>query len=397
MKILVGWDDAQEAELIDLYLGASGNEVTLAPSPDDLELLAANGINWDAVLMPTSFPDWDRGFDVLLAIQKALPECPVIGACHSGDMVKLARFLGQGMRSYVLRDQGQDFVFLLQVTVESVVQAVQAERERKISEKLREEVESVRKLQESIIPRNMKVPDGYTIRARYEPSQLRVLGGLPVAMAGGDYYDVFPIDEKNVVLIVGDASGHGMKACMSIMTMHTLVRMIRGNKYRQTSAFVAEVNRMMAEQSIVTGDGGFITLLYGILVSERNELEWSSAGHPIPLLQDLETNQVTALAADDAGGCPLGIMLEDTYSECISPIPPHSRVLMFTDGLLEAFTDDDAGGHIEFGVDGVIGILQACRQKSLDETLDELFDASFQFTRGAGRHDDTSVLLMERA
>ena len=92
--------------------------------------------------------------------KSALPDCPVIGACHSGDMVKLARFLGQGMRAYVLRDQGQDFVFLLQVTVESVVQAVQAERERKIAEKLREEVESVRKLQESIIPRDMKVPDG---------------------------------------------------------------------------------------------------------------------------------------------------------------------------------------------------------------------------------------------
>ena len=395
MRILVGWDDAQEAELINLYLGASENEVSLVLDPDKLETLVAGGVNWDAVLMPTSFPDWDRGFEVLLKIQRALPECPVIGACHSGEMVKLARFLGQGMRSYVLRDQGQDFVFLLQVTVESVVQAVQAERERKISEKLREEVESVRKLQESIIPRDMKVPDGYAIRARYEPSQLRVLGGQPVSMAGGDYYDVFPVEEKNVVLIVGDASGHGMKACMSIMTMHTLVRMIRGNKYRETSAFVAEVNRMLAEQSVVTGDGGFITLLYGILLGERHELEWSSAGHPIPLLQNLETNAVTPLAPDDAGGCPLGIMLEDTYSQCVSQIPPHSRLLMFTDGLVEAFADDETG-HIEFGIDGVTSVLQACRHKSLDETLSELFDASFQFTRGAGRHDDTSVLLMER-
>jgi serine phosphatase RsbU (regulator of sigma subunit) len=171
--------------------------------------------------------------------------------------------------------------------------------------------------------------------------------------------------------------------------------MIRGNKYRETSAFVAEVNRMLSEQSVVTGDGGFITLLYGILVGERHELEWSSAGHPIPLLQNLETNEVIPLAPDDAGGCPLGIMLEDTYSQCVSQIPPHSRLLMFTDGLVEAFADDESG-HIEFGIDGVTSVLQACRQKSLDETLAELFDASFQFTRGAGRHDDTSVLLMER-
>jgi serine phosphatase RsbU (regulator of sigma subunit) len=391
----VGWDDVQEAELITLYLGASGNEVSLAQDPQRLEQLAAGGGNWDAILMPTDFPDWDRGYELLVKLQKALPDCPVIGACHSGDMVKLARFLGQGMRAYVLRDQSQDFVFLLQLTVENVVQAVLAERERKISEKLREEVESVRKLQESIIPRNMKVPEGYSICARYEPSQLRVLGGQPVAMAGGDYYDVFSLDEKSVVLIVGDASGHGMKACMSIMTMHTLVRMIRGNKYRQTSAFVAEINRMMSEQSIVTGDGGFITLLYGNLDGERHELAWSSAGHPIPLLQNLETNQITPLAADDTGGCPLGITLEDTYSQCVSKIPPHSRLLMFTDGLVEAFADDPSE-HIEFGIAGVIGVLQACRNKTLDATLHELFEASWLFTRGAGRHDDTSVLLIER-
>src|SRR5205814_8397931 len=105
MRILVGWDDAQEAELINLYLGASENEASMVLDRDKLETLVAGGVNWNAVLMPTSFPDWDRGFEVLLKIQRALPECPVIGACHSGEMVKLARFLGQGMRSYVLRDQ----------------------------------------------------------------------------------------------------------------------------------------------------------------------------------------------------------------------------------------------------------------------------------------------------
>src|SRR5262249_39980002 len=162
----------------------------------------------------------------------------------------------------------QDFVFLLQSTVESVVQAVQAERERKIAERLREEIDSVRKLQESIIPRNLPAPPGYTICARYESSQIRVLGGQPVAMAGGDYYDVFTSDGSDAVLLVGDASGHGMKACMSIMTMHTLVRMIRGQSYRRTSAFVAEVNRLLSEHGILTGDGGFITLLYGVLISE---------------------------------------------------------------------------------------------------------------------------------
>ncbi len=44
-----------------------------------------------------------------------------------------------------------------------------------------------------------------------------------MTLAGGDYYDAFAHGD-NIVVLVGDASGHGMKACMSIMTMHTLIR-----------------------------------------------------------------------------------------------------------------------------------------------------------------------------
>jgi phosphoserine phosphatase RsbU/P len=67
--------------------------------------------------------------------------------------------------------------------------------------------------------------------ARYESSQIRVLGDRPVVMAGGDYYDVFSFDDGQVVLVLGDAAGHGVKACMSIMTMHTLISMIRDRRF----------------------------------------------------------------------------------------------------------------------------------------------------------------------
>jgi len=396
MKLLVGWDDPNEADLIGLYLGASGNEVALAGCAEEVERLAANGTSWDAVLFPTSFPDWERGYEALVKIQESQPDCPVIGACHSEELFRIARFLLKGMRSYVLRDKSRDFVFLLQSTVESVVQAVQAERERKIAERLREEIDSVRKLQESIIPRNLPAPAGYTICARYESAQIRVLGGQPVAMAGGDYYDVFTSAGSDAVLLVGDASGHGMKACMSIMTMHTLVRMIRGQSYRRTAAFVAEVNRLLSEHGILTGDGGFITLLYGVLVSDRNEFEWCSAGHPAPLVHDLATNEVSSLGSTDSTGIPLGIIADESYSASTALIPRQSRLLLYTDGLVEAFTDA-SDGHQEFGLRGVTETLQACRHRPLSETLAELFDASRRFTGEAGRHDDTSVVLVERA
>src|SRR5262249_35485183 len=161
------------------------------------------------------------------------------------------------------------------------VEARRADEARKLAERLREEMDGVRRLQESIIPQGLKPPPGYKIAARYEPSQVHVVGDRPVVMAGGDYYDVFCPDEHTMIVLRGDASGPGLKACMSIMAMHTLVRMIHGNYYRDTAAFVAEINQRLCDNSIVQSDGGFITMFYASIDTRDHTMTWTSAGHPL--------------------------------------------------------------------------------------------------------------------
>jgi serine phosphatase RsbU (regulator of sigma subunit) len=301
-----------------------------------------------------------------------------------------------GLRSYVIRDENGDYMFLLQTTLHSTLEAVRAERERLISDRLREEVESVRKLQESIMPQTLPSPPAYRICGRYESSQIRVLGGQPVVMAGGDYYDVFRINDNDTVVLLGDASGHGMKACMSIMTMHTLVRMIHDKIYSDTATFVKNINGKLYEQTVVNEDGGFITLLYGNLNSDTHQFQWTSAGHPLPILQNLETNEVEVMGGIDDSGMPLGILPEYDYEWKTTVIPPHSRLMIYTDGLQEAFPDGIIE-HGEFGIEGILESLRNSRNLPLDDALQALFDDSHAFTNGTGRHDDTSVVLIERA
>jgi phosphoserine phosphatase RsbU/P len=395
MRILVGWDDAAQAELISLYLDVDDNEVVIATDSDDLLEKARARQAYDVILLSTNLPDADGSFELFHQLRKTQLDTPIVGGCHSQDVFRIARFMTSGMVSYVIRDSGGDFVFLLQATLQSAVEAVRAERERRVAEKLREEVESVRKLQESVIPKDLYCPEGYRISARYEPSQIQVVGGRSVALAGGDYYDVFTLDDNNVVLLVGDASGHGMKAAMSIMTMHTLVRMIRSQKYRDTAAFVAEVNNQLTQQSVVNDEGGFITLLYCILYVDREELMWTSAGHPVPMIQNLKSGEVSLLGPEDAGGLPLGIVPEIDYETYTSPIPKGSRLLLFTDGLIEAFPEKGED-HREFGLDGVRETMKRGRDLPVDAALQSLFDESNAFTQGSGRHDDTSAILLER-
>jgi serine phosphatase RsbU (regulator of sigma subunit) len=395
MRILAVWDDVAESELIRMYLGVENAEVVLTTDPDEFVRLSETGGSWDAILLTTSHPGHERAFEIFEHVQRVQPGVPTVAACLPEDVYRLATYLTSGLRSYLIRDSNGDFMFLMHAVIVGAVQQVEADRERLVAEKLRREIDSVRQLQESIIPREIACPREYSIAARYESSQIRVIGGQPVTMAGGDYYDAFTLPDETVIVLVGDASGHGMKACMSIMTMHTIIRMIRYDEFRDPAKFVEHVNGVLCGQQLVQNEGGFITLLYGILNPMSGEFRWASAGHPSPLLQDLSGGAFEVLGSEESAGLPLGIFSEAEYETQSAVLPLRSRLMLYTDGIIEAFP---AGGdrHEEFGLSGVQRTLGACRELGLESTLQQLFDDSHAFTAGHGRHDDTSVVLLER-
>ncbi|SFI09223.1 PP2C family protein-serine/threonine phosphatase [Planctomicrobium piriforme] len=395
MKILVGWDDPAQAELLRLYLAVDDAGVVITTSTQSLLTLVKSSQTWDCIVVTTAFPDHDAAFGIFETIRDLRPNCPLVAACHQSDVYRLARYLTNGLRAYVIRDPAGDYMFLMHAVVVGAVQQVQAEHERLIAEKLRREVDSVRQLQESIIPQQINTPAGYGIVARYESSQIRVIGGQPVTMAGGDYYDAFTLPDDSMIFLVGDASGHGMKACMSIMTMHTLIRMIRYDEYREPAHFVQFINQQLCQQSVVSAEGGFITLLYGVLNHKTHELRWASAGHQPPVLHQMEQNTVETIAGDDAAGLPIGIYQDAEYETHSYTIPPASRLVLYTDGLTEAFPGGEV--HSEFGMTGLVNTLRKNRTNPVAKCMQSLFDDSHAFTQGQGRHDDTSVLIVERS
>ena len=396
MRILVGWNDPEQADLMSMYLGIGDHDVNVVLGGDELLERLNSAEPWDVLFLSIALPDIEAGFATFQKIRHLRPDMPIVGACLAGEVYRVVRFMTHGMSAYAIRDEQGDYLFMLLAVLESAVEAVRAMRDQQVAEKLREEVQAVRKLQESMIPSHIDAPDGCTIVAKYEPSQIRVAGGRVVTMAGGDYYDVFTLDDNNIVLLVGDASGHGMKAAMSIMVMHTLVRMIRTHRYKNTAAFVTEINNQLCQHSIVNEEGGFITLCYGLLKLDTNELQWTSAGHPIPLVQDMATGEIRALEADSAAGLPLAIYPDVEYDTFTVKLPDRYRLLFYTDGLQEAFPEHKPTKTGEFGVDGITHTLQAQYRGSVKEALQALFDDSEAYTEGSGRHDDTSAVLLER-
>jgi phosphoserine phosphatase RsbU/P len=395
VKILVAWDDPNELELLQLYLSVDGeNDIEVCGSRGELAALAIR-TGWDVALLAQTMPTSDEGFAAFLNLRAKNPDLPIVLGARAEEIIGLPRFLKQGLRSYIIRDARGDFMFLLLSALESAVEGERASRASVLAGKLREELDGVRKLQETIIPRGINCQTGYRAVARYEPSEVSVAGGLPVVMAGGDYYEVFPTNDTTLVALIGDASGHGLKACMSIITMHTLIRMISSERYSDTGAFVADINKRLCESTIVQSGGGFITLFYTAIDTVNHSMTWTSAGHPPALIHDIQTNTVTPVGGNNDGGLPLGITAEMGYDVMKFDIPPGGRILIYSDGLTDALAPSGRDPSM-FGVDGICKTLLACKDKTLEETMDALFGDSREFTEGEGRHDDTSVVLVER-
>ena len=144
MRILIGWDDLQEAQLITLYLNVDNNQISMATSAEELLNFAQSGAAWDVILMSVTLPDTETAYALCQRLQQIHPDCPLVGACHNQEVYEMARFLTNGMQHYFIRDPNKDFLFLLRLTLVNVVKGVQAERERQIAKFLRDEVDSVR-------------------------------------------------------------------------------------------------------------------------------------------------------------------------------------------------------------------------------------------------------------
>src|SRR5947207_73269 len=133
MRVLVAWDDSDQADLLSLYLGNEANEIKICLTAQ--EFAAENGPSrWDVVLMSLTFPKTaEDGFSHFKMQQDMMPTVPIVIACRQPEMLSLAKFMQNGLRFYIVRDDNGDFIFLVMSTLESAVSAARAEEAKKLT------------------------------------------------------------------------------------------------------------------------------------------------------------------------------------------------------------------------------------------------------------------------
>jgi sigma-B regulation protein RsbU (phosphoserine phosphatase) len=145
----------------------------------------------------------------------------------------------------------------------------------------------------------------------------------------------------------------------------------------------AQMSRLLAPR---LGDERFVSLVYAVLDPARGTLTYANAGHPAPLLLAAD-GQVQRLAA---GGPVLGVVADVAYAEATLALGPGDRLVLFTDGIVEA-----EGAADELGDERVLDLLRGLGASRAQETSAALLDLARSFAGGA-LADDATVVVVDR-
>jgi phosphoserine phosphatase RsbU/P len=215
----------------------------------------------------------------------------------------------------------------LEQTVESSV------AQRELQE---EELNRAREIQLALLPREIPQIEGFEIAGIWEPARI----------VGGDYFDVIKLSEQKLGICIADVVGKGVPAALFMANVQATVRAYASDSVAP-AWLCGRVNSVVCTNIAAEKFG---TLFYGILDAKQKTMQYTSAGHPRPILKNA-IGEVTQL---DNGGAVLGVFPNWKYGDSVMQLAPGDRLVLFTDGITEAAK---ANGE-QFGEEGLIQVVK---------------------------------------
>jgi serine phosphatase RsbU (regulator of sigma subunit) len=244
---------------------------------------------------------------------------------------------------------------------------VERERER---QRLEQEIGIARDIQQALLPKNLR-----------DFPNLSVSGvNFPCLSVGGDYFDVFPLDEKRTAFLLADVSGKGLGAALlTTMLQGALSGMTLGTDPART---FNHVNRFLCDHAEV---GRYATMFFAIL-EEGGKLEFINAGHPSPIL----LRQGRAEEAFTEGSFPVGLVPEAEFTTSSIQLETDDTLVLFSDGVTEAMDPEEQ----LYGVARLRDVLEGKHELPLDEIQKVVLESVENFARGARQADDVTMLVV---
>lgn len=223
---------------------------------------------------------------------------------------------------------------------------------------LEQEMQSAREIQRVLIPETLPSLEGFAVSSAYQPAQ----------EVGGDFFQIIHEDEGSTIVALGDVSGKGLKAAMSVSLIVGVLRSLSGENSSPVQMLQA-LNRCLCGRL----QGGFVTAIV-MRLFPNGKVILANAGHLPPFLNSAEL--------EIEGSLPLGLISFAEYSESQIHLHPGDHLSLYTDGLVEARS---ATGEI-YGFERLNALFAS------QPTAQQATQAAVAF----GQEDDITVLTFTR-
>ena len=233
--------------------------------------------------------------------------------------------------------------------------------------------------QESLLPTYAPRRGAFEFAHKYQAA-------LDEAVIGGDFFDLFPLGDSKMGVVMADVSGKGLSAAVQTALLKYTLRGFALEAPDAPAEVLARLNDVLC--SPMSSHDGFVTLFYGVLDVTTGEMTYASAGHEPPLRRVGVGGEVAVLPECD--GMVLGAMPGVVYEQCRAVLSPGDLLLLYTDGLTEARATD--GSFLE--VEGLSALLPRA-DVSASEVVTTLYESAAAFADNV-RRDDVAILVLRR-
>ena len=334
----------------------------------------------EIILSDINMPEMD-GLTLLAKVNEMRnPALKVIMVSAYGDMGNIRQAMNNGAFDFATKPIDLDD---LSVTIEKAIDQInyvhQMQKEHSQLESLKGDLAIASEIQQAILPRVFppfpEIADKLDIAASMTPAK----------DVGGDFYDLFRIDDERIGFVIADVSGKGIPAAIFMAVSRTLIR-ATGVRGGSPAECIAYSNKLLAAESV---DCMFVTVFYGIININTGEINYCNAGHnpPYVLKHDGKVEELPTM-----GDCMVGAIDGLPYHEATLQLEKGDALVMYTDGVTEAMNID----YQQFGEERLKETLEDVAMHNCQEMVDAIKSDVAAFAGEAEQSDDITVLTLKR-
>ena len=364
-RVLVADDQPDVIAALRLLLRGAGLDADSATSVQDVRD-RLNDHAYDLLLMDLNYArdttSGAEGLDLLTEVHTRDRHLPIVVMTGWGSIDTAVEAMRRGARAFVPKPWENA---MLTQTIQREVSEGRALR--RADAYAARELEDAQLIQRGLLPASMPALDGCEMAAVWRPA----------SAFGGDCYDALSFSNTRAAISIGDVAGKGLPAALLMSNLQASVRAFASDE--ATPAEVVErANRALCRHTPLDR---FVTFFYGVIDTERRQLQYTNAGHNLPILVRADGTIVRL----DAGGLVLGVAADARYTQGTVAISRGDRLVLFTDGITEA---ESADGQ-EFDDDRLLQTVVSLRGETPWRMVDAIVQRVSAFTGGHFRDDAT--------